>query len=465
MRHRDARAARVRLAAACLHHAARRARADALAAAAAAQRAKELAAQEAYAAQRAKNRNRRRRGKPVDWVDPGAGYDYLDAEFGPATVYADTLDASYEALWAAARVSLSPGRATLRFERNGREPPDDALWQELRAALPLHTLPGARGPAPPLPPGMEAQLGWLAAAGALLQPRGDASVQFLLLPPDAARCALGALRASGPGVCLRARVAAALAAAILDAELPWCLDDAPQRGRVHFARAAGAVKQAQAWLAAGNGRDGASVHARVEQLQAACADFLRDIRASADAAAAAEEAVALERREAAAERARRAACGASPLRARSRSRASDEDSESESVSEYMDSDDPSGGWRDRSAPRERRRVASHAAAAREAAAARAEAHDTHSWMLHRALANVTGELRAAAAAAAAWRHAEQQGGGEEEEAEEEAAEAAAAQPAKAGGGDDGRRELLRLLRDAVQAGQAVLTWHATEDEM
>jgi hypothetical protein len=233
---------------------------------------------------------------------------------------------------------------------------------------------------------------------------------------------------------------------------------------MHFALAAGAVKQAQAWLAAGNGRDGAAVHARVETLQGACADFLREIRASVDAAAAAEEAEAAERREAAVERARRAACGASPLRSRSRSRScvSDEDSESESVSEYIDSDDPSGGWRDRSAPRERLRVASHAAEAREAAAARAEAHDTHSWLLHRALGNVTGELRAAAAAAAAWRHAEQGGG--EEEKEEEAAEATA-QPAKAGGGDDGRRELLRLLRDAVQAVQAVLTWHRTEDEM
>jgi hypothetical protein len=209
-------------------------RADALAAAAAAQRAKDLAEQAAHAAKVAKHRAKRRAAKRRGDDFYVSDYDWDDChddEYGPATVYTDTLDVSYDALWAAARVS--PGGATLRFERHGREPPDDALWQELRAALPLHTLPGARGPPPPLQPGMEAQLGWLAAAGALLQPRGDASVQFLLLPPDAARCALGALRASGPGVCLRACVAAALAAAIMHAELPWCLDDAPQRGRVH----------------------------------------------------------------------------------------------------------------------------------------------------------------------------------------------------------------------------------------
>lgn len=420
-----------------------KARAKAQAAAAAARRKKEAASQKRYEAQRARNKKRRSRGQSEEEDDYGC--DEYDGEYAPAPVYADTLDASFAALWAAA-----PPGTTLRFMRHGSEPPADDLWGEWQAALPLNTLPGAAsGAARALPPGAAAQDGGLAAAGALLQ------AGYLVLPPDAARVALAALRASGPGPCLRARVAAALDAAILDAELPFITYDAPQRGRAQFARAAAAIKQAKAWLVA-SARDGASVQAHVEQLQATVAECLRDIQASADAAEAAEAAVRAERREAAAERARLAEAGAGGVSPGGSRGDSEGGSESESYDEYVDSDIPYGGWRDPSEPRPRRRVASAAAEARQEAQWLATERDWQSFSVHRALANVTGELRVAQETAAAWHHAEVYGG---EEGTDEPAEAAAG-----GERSDGRQGLLRLLRDAEQAGQAVLTWHRTEDD-
>jgi hypothetical protein len=167
-----------------------KARTRAQAAAAAAQRKKEAAATKQYAAHRARNKKRRSRGQSEEEDT----YDDYELEYPPAPVYTDTLDASFSALWAAA-----PPGTTLRFTRHGSEPPADDLWGEWQAALPLNTLPGAAsGAARALPPGAAAQDGGLAAAGALLQ------AGYLVLPPNAVRVALAALRASGPGPCLRA---------------------------------------------------------------------------------------------------------------------------------------------------------------------------------------------------------------------------------------------------------------------
>jgi hypothetical protein len=146
-----------------------KARARAQAAAAAAQRKKEAAAMKQYAAHRARNKKRRSRGQSEEEDDYGCD------EYAPAPVYADTLHASFSALWAAA-----PPGTTLRFTRHGSEPPNDDLWGEWQAALPLNTLPGAvSGAARALPPGAAAQDSGLAAAGALLQ------AGYLVLPPNA----------------------------------------------------------------------------------------------------------------------------------------------------------------------------------------------------------------------------------------------------------------------------------------
>jgi hypothetical protein len=397
----------------------------------------------------------------LTWMHEGEG-DPEALRRAPALASADTLDDAYATLrrGASARLSCSSSQPVCA--------PDDAVWDELCAALPLHTLPQAIGRPPALPAGLEKQLGWLAAAGAVLQPAkcsDDAtSTTLLLLPHDAVRCALGALRAVGPGVCLRARIiVAALASALSNAELPWLCYDAPWRGRTHFQRAAAAVKEAQAWLATASGRDSVAVHERMQALQSTCAAFLRDIRASVDAAQAAQAEKEAQARQAAAERraaAQRHGASAEQGSPQSRSCASASESSSDEEEEYIDSDDPAGGWRDRSVARPRRvsYESERAAAAQE----RAWEEDSHMFSLRAALASVTGELRDAAAHARAWRDAERGGGDGGGEAAA-AAEAPHPAAADAAGGND-RDKLLRLLHDAAEAGQAVLVRHHTDDD-